>query len=676
MKILHFSLTKITIGFIIGILLFPMLTINPKTCFALLFLGLILLLIFHYLKNRINYFQSVFGILVLVTSISLGITTATIHKQTFNSNHYIHQISNLSQDINVTVLLNEKLKNTKKNYRYIAEIKNIENHTSYGKMIINFPVGSSLKALQIGDLLSINGAYYNNKSPFNPNQFDYGKYLENQEIYGQIYAKPESIKIVGHENTIWTYFSNYREKIIAVFEKSNLNKEELTVFIALLLGQQQDISPEILKDYQFAGAVHILSVSGLHVGLILGFIHLLLRSIPNSKKGKLSKLIIILLSLWSFAILAGLSPSVVRSVTMFSFLAIGTNLQRTVNIYHTLLVSMFLILLIKPSFIYDVGFQLSYLALFFIVWVDPLYEKIWIPKNSIVNYFWKIICMSTSAQIGAMPLSIFYFHQFPGLFFLTNILIIPLLNVVMALGVFSLIFACFGFVPILVIKPLEWSIWLLNAIIHWVASFESFVIKNISFSESMLWISYILIISWILWFKKNTYFRLTFSLLSLLVLQLVLIYQKNETQTAQEGIIFNSRKNTLITERIGENVTLFANDSIISNVDKNITIQSYLVGNFCKLHKKEIVENLLFINNKKVLIIDSSSVYNPNIKPDILLLIESPKINLSRLLQLYKPKVVVVDGSNFKSYSKLWEATCIKEKILFHNTHEKGFYRF
>ena len=676
MKILHFPLTKITIGFIIGILLFSILNINPKLSFGLLLLGLILLFVLHIIKKKTERFDFLFGTFTLITSIFLGISTATIHKETFNPKHYIHQISDVNQNLNYTVLLDEKLKNTKKNYRYIAEIKSIENLESYGKTIVNFPINSDFKSKKIGSLLTLNGTFFSNKSSFNPNQFDYGKYLENQEIYGQIYAKPETVKTIGYENSIWIFFSNYREKIISVFQKSNLNKEELNVFTALLLGQRQDISPEVLKDYQYAGAIHILSVSGLHVGLIMGFITFLLRSIPNSKKGKTTKLLITLFSLWSFAILAGLSPSVVRSVTMFSFLVIGINLQRTVNIYHTLLVSMFLILLVKPSFLYDVGFQLSYLALFFIVWVDPLYAKIWVPKNSVINYFWKIICMSTSAQIGAMPLSIFYFHQFPGLFFLTNILIIPLLSVVMAIGVFSLLFACFGFVPILIIKPLEWSIWLLNAIIHWVASFESFVIKNISFSESMLWISYFVIIGWILWFKKATFPRLVFGLLSLLILQFVFIFQKMETQTGQEGIVFNSRKNTIITERIGENVTVYANDSILTTIDKNIAVQSYLVGNFCKIHKKQILENLLYINSKKILIIDSSSVYNPKIQPDILVIITSPKINLSRVLQYYKPKVIIADGSNFKSYSKLWEATCRKEKILFHNTHEKGFYKF
>ena len=164
--------------------------------------------------------------------------------------------------------------------------------------------------------------------------------------------------------------------IIKNLENHHFKKEELSVVIALILGQQQDISKEVLRDYQYAGAVHILSVSGLHVGFILLFITTLLKPIPNSRKGTIVKLIITLVSLWAFGLLAGMAPSVVRSVTMFSFVAIGLFLRRSVNIYHSLLVSMLLILLFRPSFLFDVGFQLSYLALFFIVWLQPLFKSI------------------------------------------------------------------------------------------------------------------------------------------------------------------------------------------------------------------------------------------------------------------------------------------------------------
>jgi competence protein ComEC len=192
------------------------------------------------------------------------------------------------------------------------------------------------------------------------------------------------------------------------------------VVSALILGQQQDISKEILKDYQYAGAIHILSVSGLHVGFILLFITFLLKPLRKDKLGNTIRLLTIIISLWGFAILAGLSPSVVRSVTMFSFVAVGMYLKRSTNIFHTLLVSMFLILFFQPSFLFDVGFQLSYLSLFFILWLQPVISNLWEPKNKIVSYFWDILTVSFAAQIGAFPLSIFYFHQFPGLFFINK----------------------------------------------------------------------------------------------------------------------------------------------------------------------------------------------------------------------------------------------------------------
>ena len=140
-------------------------------------------------------------------------------------------------------------------------------------------------------------------------------------------------------------------------------------------------------------------------------------------------------------------------------------------------------------------------------------------------------------------------------------------------------------------------------------------------------------------------------------------------------IIFNSKKSSIITERKNNLVTIYSNDSILENIDKNLAIQSYLVGNFCKVGEKKNIGNLLFFKNKKILIIDSSSVYLEKSKPDILIIINSPKLNLSRLFKKWKPQQVILDGSNFKSYVRLWEATCRKEKIPFHNTNEKGFYK-
>jgi competence protein ComEC len=605
----------------------------------------------------------------------LGISTSLIHKENSNPYHYTNQINDYEKVRRLDLLLVEKLKSTQKNNRYVSIVKKLDGGRSFGKVILNIPKEDNSKNLKIGSRLEVIGIVFKNKNPLNPNLFDYGKYLENQEIYAQVYTKPNQIKITNYEAGLWAGFSNFRENIISNLEESAISKEELNVLNALILGQQQDISPEILKDYQYAGAIHILSVSGLHVGFILLFITFLLKPISNSRKGSLLKLTLVVLSLWSFAILAGLSPSIVRSVTMFSFLAIGIHLRRTVNIFHTLVVSMLLILLFKPSFLFDVGFQLSYLALFFILWLQPILAGIWQPKNKITTYFWDIITVSFAAQIGAMPLSIYYFHQFPGLFFVTNLLILPLLGIIMAVGVVAVLIATFHTVPEFIAKAIEFLIAFLNSIIHWVASFDVFVFKNISFSTAMLWSSYLVIILIILWIKKPAFMRLTLVFVSILLMQIIFIFQKNESQNNEELIVFNYKKNTIITERIGNAVTVYSNDSIRKNLNSNLVIQSYLVGNFCEVKAKKSLQNLMYFKHQKIVVIDSSCIYQKEIHPDILVIIQSPKLNMQRLIKTYKPKEIVVDGSNFKSYIRIWESTCRKEKIPFHYTNEKGFYK-
>jgi len=674
-KILQFPLARIFIGFLFGILLCRIVCPNPVIIFCNLVFGLIGLFVTSIYSQKKPYYKILFGSFVFLLSLFVGISTALIHKENANPYHYNNQITDYEKVHILDLLLVEKLKSTQKNKRYITAVKNIDSERSFGKVILNIPKEDIIKNLKIGSRLEVIGIVFKNKNPLNPNLFDYGKYLENQEIYAQVYTKPKQIKVTNYESGLWASFSNFRETIISNLEKSAISKEELNVLNALILGQQQDISPEVLKDYQNAGAVHVLSVSGLHVGFILLFITFLLKPISNSRKGSLLKLIIIILSLWSFAILAGLSPSIVRSVTMFSFLAIGVHLRRTVNIYHTLLVSMLLILLFKPSFLFDVGFQLSYLALFFILWLQPVLSNIWQPKNKIIKYFWDIVTVSFAAQIGAMPLSIYYFHQFPGLFFVTNLLILPLLGIIMAVGVIAILIAAFHTVPEFITKSIALLIYLLNGIIHRVASFDVFVFRNISFSTAMLLSSYLVIILIILWFKRPTFKKLTIALTSVILMQIIFIIQKKETLNNREFIVFNQRKNTIITQRFGNAVTVYSNESILKNLNSNLLVQSYLVGNFCILEEKRNIENLLYFKNKKILIIDESNVYLENKKPDIVIITNSPKLNLDRLFSKWKPEQVVVDGSNYKTYVKIWEATCSKEKIPFHNTNEKGFYK-
>ncbi|WP_035668461.1 ComEC/Rec2 family competence protein [Flavobacterium sp. 83] len=676
MKVLQFPLARITFGFILGILFPFYLKTNPIVVFILLIVSIITFSSFYYLSIK-NYTKNVyFGISTYVLSFFIGATTLIVHTDNYQKSNYIHYNSIFEKPHLISVTLREKLKSSNFNDRYVALVNHIDQTENSGRILLNIRKDSLNHQIEIGTQLRIRGTLYKNSPPYNPNQFDYSNYLENKQIYAQLYADAEDISVSSEiDKNIWYYTSRLRTKIIHNLEKNNFHKTELNVAVALIMGQQQDISPEIIRDYQYAGAVHILSVSGLHIGFILLFVTFILKPLPNTKRGSFIKLIIILASLSLFGLIAGLAPSVVRSVVMFSFVAIGSHLRRSVNIYHTLLVSMLLILLFQPSFLFDVGFQLSYIALFFIIWLQPLLTSIWLPKNKISKYIWDILTVSFAAQIGTLPLSIYYFHQFPGLFFVTNLIIIPLLSIVMVLGVVVMVLAAFGYVPLLLSKPLEWSVFYLNKIINSIASLEQFIIQNIPFNLYFLISFYLIIISAVLWFKKPSFNKLAMILISFILLQISYIENESDIQNQEEWVVFNSKKNTLITERNGKKITLYGNDSILKTCQTNNILTSYLVGNFSTLETKKRIQNTAFFNGKKILILDSLGIYPKNIKPDVLLLTQSPKINLERLFQSIHPKIVVADASNYKTLQKYWKATCYKQKIPFHATGEKGFYK-
>ncbi|TDD99222.1 ComEC/Rec2 family competence protein [Flavobacterium cellulosilyticum] len=676
MKVLQFPLTRITIGFVLGILDAYYFKPEIPFVFTFLFFTFSVLIIAFLVSKKYMINPIYFGLTTCFLALGIGLCTQIIHTESLQKNNYIHSKDIFDSPHLVSVTILEKLKYSKFNDRYIVIVNTIDDSVYTGKILLNVRKDNVNLPLEVGRHVLINASLHKNSAPKNPCQFNYGNYLERNQIYSQIYSNANDIKVGSlFTKDVWYYTAKLRTRIIRNLQKNNFNKPELDVAVALILGQKQDVSPEIIRDYQYAGAIHILSVSGLHIGFILLFITFLLKPFPNTRRGSFIKLIVILSSLFSFAILSGMSPSVLRSVTMFSFVAIGMYLRRSTYIYHTLLVSALLILLFKPSFLFEVGFQLSYLALFFILWLQPLLAQLWSPKNKIVNYFWEILTVSFAAQIGVMPLSIYYFHQFPGLFFVTNLVIIPFLSLIMALGIFVMVLAALNCIPLFLSKTLEWSIFILNKIINSIASLEQFIIQEIPFNWQLLLNLYLLIFATIIWFKKPSFNRLALALIALFCFQIAYFFTQSTIENQSELVIFNAYRSSMITERNGENVTLFANKSLLESVSQNKPISVYLMGNFSHLKSRKPLKNFLFFNGTKILILDSLSVYPNNSRPDILMLTQSPKINFNRLIATTKPKLVIADASNFKTYIKLWSASCLKAKIPFHSTDEKGFYK-
>lgn len=676
MKVLQFPLSRITFSFILGIISIYYWSISPIIICtgALLFATLFLIC---YATKRNSPKKILFtGLTIYGLSFFIGGTALILNTDSYRTNHYIHCDSIFKSPQQITLVIREKLKGTANNERYIAIVHSINSKSYNGKLILNLAKDSASTQLETGNYIKTSALFYKNRKPNNPNQFNYGSYLNKKQLYAQLYSSTNELQIGTHiKKDIWFYTDQLRSTIKHNLEKSHFSTKELNIAIALLMGQKQEVSPDVMQDYQYAGAIHVLSVSGLHVGYLLLFLTFILKPIPNTKKGSRLKLLITLVTLGSFAIIAGLSPSVLRSVVMFSFVAIGYQLRRTVNIYHTLIVSALLLLLFQPYFLFDVGFQLSYLALFFIIWLQPILANFYKPKNKVSHYCWPLLSISFAAQIGTLPLSIYYFHQFPGLFFLTNLVVAPLLTFIMIIGIIVFVLSGFGFTTPLLSKPFEWSIYYLNSSIHFVASFEEFLIKDIPCNSLLLITSYIAIICGIIWLKKPTFRRLIVMLCVIISIQTGQLYSKWRIQNEEEWIILNSKKNSIILERHGDRVTIFSKDSLNKVDFSSSIIRSYLVANFSHLETKQKLPNILYYKQNKILILDSTGIYPKNIKPDLIMLTHSPKINVDRLLTQLHPKQVVADFSNYKNIQKRWKESCLKHKIPFHATAEKGFYK-
>lgn len=675
MNILQFPLTKITIGFIIGLIAAYYINISANFAFVFILIGFAIVLLAYKFNTTTTKKNLVFEATILLLSFAVGIGILVTHTDSNRKNNYSNHPTVYEKANWIEVVVREKLKSSPQNNRFIAYVQKVNHQSLEGKIIITIPKTNNVKEIVVGHRLRFKTKLIKTEKPKNPNQFDYSAYLKNKQIYAQAFLPTEDIHY--HQTLkkdIWYYSATLRNTIVTHLEQSGFDKKALPVAMALLLGQQQDIDPNITKDYQYAGAVHILSVSGLHIGFIVLFINFLMRPIPNTQKGRFLKLSLSLLSLALFGILAGLAPSVVRSITMFSFVALGHYWRRSTNIYHTLVVSIFLILLFQPYFLFDVGFQLSYAALFFIVWLQPTLSKYWTPKNKIVQFFWDIITVSFAAQLGTLPLSVYYFHQFPGLFFVTNLLVLPLLSVIMLLGVIVMTIAAFSALPIWCIKPLEWGITIMNSIIHWVASFESFIFTNISSTFILMIASYGLLIALILWWKKKSLIRTILVLSAIILVQIILIKNKLEFGNSKEWVVLNASKKTIICQRIGNEIEVISNGLQSEEIQKNMTLQNYATGTFSAITKESPLKNVAYFNRNRILILDNSSVYLPNNQADILLLTASPKVNLERILKNNRPKMVVADASNYKSLVNLWEQTCNQQKIPFHSTREKGYF--
>lgn len=672
MKILRFIPIQLTFFLVLGILFGFFIDVEINSLVIVL-IGLLVVLGLSYWQSNKSFSPNIsFNIFTYILSFFLGIATVTVHNDLNKENHYSHFITD---DNNTVLVIDKVLKSSIYHDKYEVSVLKVNNISTVGKVLLNIQK-DTLSKLKVDGKLYLKSDFKEVNSPKNPYYFDYKKYLEKQQIHHQLsISNTEYLALKRRSFSFKGLAAKFRIKINNALIKNGFKGDELGVINALLLGQRQDISPELLQSYAGAGAIHILAVSGLHVGIILLILNFSFSPLERLKNGKFIKLIVVVSLLWVFAFIAGMSASVVRAVTMFTAVAIGMQVNRPTNVYNTLVISMFFLLLFKPSFLFDVGFQLSYLAVFFIVWLQPILYNLWIPKWKVPDFFWKLLTVSVAAQFGVIPLSLYYFHQFPSLFFISNLVIIPALGLILGIGVLVIALALLDILPPFLARTYEFVIHSMNWLMDWVSQQEGFLFQGISFSLLMVISSYILIIFGIRFFEKQNISRLIGFLSAILILQVVFIYEKRERQFNDEFIVFQKSRFSLIAERQGEGLEVYHTlDSL--NVSKDKVLNQYKVGigNSTSLIIDSI-SNIHQFKNKNILIIDSLGVYQVNnLRTDIVILQQSPKINLTRLIDSLKPQLIIADGSNYKSYVKKWSATCKQKNTPFHATAQKGAY--
>ncbi|KJD31403.1 competence protein [Tamlana nanhaiensis] len=673
MKLLNFTIIKLTACLIVGIVIgyFSNIPNNVSLITSSLFLSFLAI---SYFTNKHKFNPSVwFGVFTYVTMISLGILTVNFHNQKNFNDHYSKNIALEDSDYKtIHFRVKEVLKPGNYYNKYVVDLLKIDNTNVSGKTLLNIEKDSTKTGLTVDDNAITKAQLKDLIHPLNPYQFDYKNYLEKQYIYHQIFTTHDAILKVDSKNTsLLGIANNIRNFINNKLEKYHFSNDELAIINALLLGQRQDIRESVYSNYTNAGAIHILAVSGLHVGIILIILNVALNPLERFKNGKFFKTVLIVCILWSFAVIAGLSASVTRAVTMFSIVAIAMNLKRPTNIYNTLAISMFFILLVKPMFLFDVGFQLSYLAVFTIVTIDPILYKLWQPKNWFLDKYWHTFTVTVSAQFGIIPISLFYFHQFPGLFFISNLVIIPILGIILGLGVLVIVLACLNILPQFLATTFGYTISFMNHFVEWISQQEAFLFKAIPFSLLYMLTSYFLIVAFVRFCIKKNYSSVRLFLIAVLVFQLAFFYT-DINKPSNEFIVFHKSRYSLIGNTANNNITIASDLDSIEQTKTKI-IKDYRIGNHINNEKTETLKVYYQLNDSSLLVIDSSGIYNfKSIKPNYVLLRQSPKINLNRLIDTLNPQHIIADGSNYKSYIEHWERVCTKRKIPFHQTSKKG----
>jgi competence protein ComEC len=561
-----------------------------------------------------------------------------------------------------------------------------------GKVMAYFPKSDSAFALHYGDLIAIPAPIRELSPPLNPEEFDYRAYLMRKGITGQAYLRDEDwIDLqTNNANPLYAFSYRFRDVLLASLQRSGVKNDEFGVAAAILLGYDDKLADEVRKNYVAAGSMHILCVSGMHVGIIYLLASFLLGFLNRKKWQKTLKQILLLALIWLYAFIAGLSPSILRSALMISFVIIGEMIHRKGFIINSIAASAFILLCVNPYNMFEIGFLLSYSAVIGIVVLQkPIYNLMYV-KNKVLDRAWEITAVALAAQIGTIPFTLFYFNQFTTYFWLSNLFMSPISFIVIISGMVLLLVSWIPYVNVLVGYLVWGAVYVMNAIVSWIERLPFSIVKGLYVSEFefvMLLLAFILLLLCVALRKRRLFIGVLSALLLMMVSVTVRLYQSDY----QKGMTFFSLRNHTAIDFIrgGEHVlladsTLLSDESAVdyslrgawnkrhlSSYPEPVGLDQDFVGDY--LRKKS---NLVAFDGKLLALwdelqIDDSLSYQ--LPVDYLLVRERQNPDVQSVVRSYNAKLLLIDGSMPRYLAEKWIAQANEWHLPYHDLGRGAF---
>ena len=563
---------------------------------------------------------------------------------------------------------------------------NENNRKSIQKDILIYIHKDSLSEnLSAGGQLFIQAQVRPPRNNGNPNEFDYAGYLKRQGICGITYLKASDWRLLEKQASVGLKQQAllYRTKLLSVYETLNLQPDEKAILSGLIFGYKQELSPELKNSFSVTGASHVLSVSGLHVGIIYMITSFLLFPIGrNNNRIRIAKEFLIVLLLWCLAFITELSPPVVRAVSMFTLASVAIAINRKASIFNTICVSAFIMLLYNPFYLFDVGFQLSYSAVIAIVLLQPHLQQILPLKNRILKSIWSLLTVSVAAQLGTFPFVVYYFNQFPNYFLLTNLLVIPLTYLITLFAMLSL-----------VLQSAVGNCWFIKDVLAFflkcmhqsISSIESMPYsstRNININEIEVIMLFLLIIAGFSFWMKNR-FNTLITILTCLSILITIRFVKNQQTANQSYITFFYQRTTPAVNIIsGKNNFVVTNDmQSMSYAAKNEWLKKNATEPFLltfPFFHKELFFNDSFIvyKNKRIFILMDNAYLNQQainpLRVDYLLIGKDFSGKIEQTLLRFNPQQVVLDASLPAYISRRLHQECLEQHIVCHDIAQQG----